>query len=517
MATTINSSCRSAARSAAIGIAVMVLAASCTTHPTVGLTSDGSHRDATSGVDSAIPSRGSGSGVERPVVDGTQLSSGRPYRITGVLQDIDVVFTGPSMPVYGRTSGHRVALSLDEEGRQTVLSVIPVANPRVFPSPDVVLEDVEDELASVTADAPADILTWIAARPYLSAGPIKNGVNLGGLTGRGFDYVVGELSDRAQACGATSPTRCAATIWASGVVDHVAPGGHGRMVELDAAGQRLLVQITDGAEADELLASLEFELWPAPKQMADTVRLPYFAPGLSQGQHYLIDRVSKGLGLVTTAPTDTVTASQRDELVWFGDPSQPSVRRHYDFVAIDADTAAANSNSTVDPYAIAGPGGIPLWQLQRFLRGMFRLPDDPLIWLVQQPYVEVVRPVRSATVGGVIARVVDVRVAAGTAGIPCPDGAGACAMPFAHASDAFPMVISSEYLTRIVDFRLGDHRVLITADLGTPGETLLNSLCAFEINPDATEPVCRTRSADPAQSDPGHAPASRSGRAISAR
>ncbi len=498
MGTTVKGSCWSAARSAAIGIAIMLLAPSCTTHRSVGLASDGSRGDTTTSVDSAAPSsRGSGSGVERPVVDGTQLSSGRPYRVTGVLQDIDVVFTGPSMPVYGHTSGHRVALSLDKDGRQTVLSVIPVANPRVFPSPDVVLEDVEDELTSVTSDAPVDILTWMAARPYLSAGAIKDGVDLGGLPGRKFDYVVGDLSDGARACGATSPTRCAATIWASGVVDHVAAGEHGRVVELDAAGQRLLVQITDGAAADELLASLEFELWPVPKQVSDAVRLPYFAPSLLSGQRYLIDKVSTGLGLVITTPTDAVTASQREELVWFGDPIQSAARRHYYFVAADADTAVANSDSTLDPYAMGGPGGIPLWQLERFLQDTLRLPDDPVTWLLQQPYVEVVRPARTATIGGVTARVADVRVAAGTAGIPCPDGGGVCAMPFAHASDAFPMVISSEYVTRVIEFRLGDHRLLITADLQTTGETLLNSLCAFEINPKASGPACRRDSDHP--------------------
>jgi len=491
MATTIKGSGRLGARSAGIGIAVMLVASGCTTHRTVGLASDGSRRDTTTSVNSAATSRVSGSGVERPVVDGTQLSSGRPYRVTGVLQDIDVVFTGPSMPVYGHISGHRLSVSLDKEGRQRVLSIIPVANPRVFPSPDVVLEDVEGDLAAVTTDAPADILAWMAARPYLSTGPIKNGVDLGGLPGRQFDYVVGELSDGARACGATSPTRCAATIWASGAVDHVALGEHGRMAELDAAGQRLLVQITDGAAADELLASLEFELWPVPEQVSDALRLPYFAPGLPSGQHYLIDKVSKGLGLVITAPTEVVTASQRGELVWFGDPIQSPARRHYYFVAADADTAVANANSTLDPYAIGGPGGIPLWQLEHFLRDTLRLPDDPVMWLSQQPYVEVVRPVRSATIGGGTARVADVRVAAGTAGIPCPDGGGVCAMPFAHASDAFPMVISSEYVTRVIDFRLGDHRLLITADLQTPGETLVNSLCAFEINSTTSGPPCR--------------------------
>ena len=128
---------------------------------------------------------------------------------------------------------------------------------------------------------------------------------------------------------------------------------------------------------------------------------------------------------------------------------------------------------------------------------MSRLPDDPVTWLLQQPYVEVVRPVRSATIGGVTARVADVRVAAHTAGIPCPDGGGVCAMPFAHASDAFPMVISSEYATRVIEFRLGDHRLLITADLQTPGEAILDSLCAFEINPKASGPACRRDSDHP--------------------
>jgi hypothetical protein len=117
--------------------------------------------------------------------------------------------------------------------------------------------------------------------------------------------------------------------------------------------------------------------------------------------------------------------------------------------------------------------------------------ERPGQWLVQQPYIEVVQPPRSATVGGVAVRVADVRVASDSQGIPCPDGTGVCAMPFAHGSDAFPMVISSEYVTRVVDFRRDGHRVLITADLGTPGEAILGSLCAFEIDRNASEPACR--------------------------
>jgi hypothetical protein len=98
----------------------------------------------------------------------------------------------------------------------------------------------------------------------------------------------------------------------------------------------------------------------------------------------VIDKVRKGLGLVVTAPSGTVTASQRDELVWFGDPDQSPAARHYYLVAVDADTAAANPDPALDPYAIAGPGGIPLWQLQRFLRRTLPLPDDPVRWLTEQ-------------------------------------------------------------------------------------------------------------------------------------
>jgi hypothetical protein len=89
--------------------------------------------------------------------------------------------------------------------------------------------------------------------------------------------------------------------------------------------------------------SLEYELWPAPEQVSDALRLPYFAPALSPGQQYLIDKVSVGLGLVMTAPTAAVTASQRDELVWYGDPEQSPALRHYYLVAVDAGEALLDS------------------------------------------------------------------------------------------------------------------------------------------------------------------------------
>jgi hypothetical protein len=118
------------------------------------------------------------------------------------------------------------------------------------------------------------------------------------------------------------------------------------------------------------------------------------------------------------------------------------------------------------------------------------LPDDPIQWLTEQPYVEIVKPPRSVTVGGAVTTVADVRVAPGVSGIPCPDGLGVCAMPFTHASDAFPMVISSEYVTRVVDLRMGSRRALITASLGTPAEALLDTLCVFATDDALSAPTC---------------------------
>jgi hypothetical protein len=364
-----------------------------------------------------------------------------------------------------------------------------MANVRVFSSPDVTLEDVEDQLGEITTEAPVDLLASLAQASYLDAGPIED-VEVGGLNGRGFAYTVGALSDAARACGAAAAERCGAIVWSSGTTYHVSPGERGRIIELDAAGQPLLM-MTQGPVAEAVLPTLRFELDPPPGQVEDALRLPYFAPSLAPGQRYFANRVVPDLGLVVTAPENAVTASQRDELAWFGDPAQPAAARHYFFVAVDAAEAVANVDPTFDPYAIAGPGGIPVWQLQRFLRQTTELPEDPVQWLTEQPYVEVVEPEHAATMDGVKARVADVRVAPGTAGVPCPDGAGVCVMPFAHAADAFPMVMSSEYVTRVVDFDLDGHRLLMTADLGTPGDALLESLCAFVVDPSSSQPACR--------------------------
>jgi hypothetical protein len=430
--------------------------------------------------------------LEHAVVDREPLAEGTSYRAGDALQDIDVLFTAPSTPVYGLNSHRRVGVSADPAGLQPLVVVLPLANLRVFSSPDVTLEDVEDDLGELTTEAPTDVIAWLAERPYLTVGAIED-VEVGSLRGRGFEYTVGPLPDTSRACGGAAAQLCGATLWASGSTYHVSPGERGRVIQLDAAGQPLLVLISDGPVAAEVVPTLRFELAPPPASVGHTLRLPYFAPGLMPDQRYYVDKVMDDLGIVVTAPSDAVTASQRDEVLWFGDPDQPAAARHYDFVALDAGTAVVNGDPKLDPYALAGPGGIATWQLRRFLQSTLPLPDDPVGWLTEQPFVEVVEPEHAVALAGVEARVADVRVRPATAGISCPDGAGTCVMPFAHAADAFPMVISSEYVTRVVDFDLDGRRLLITADLATPGEPLLDSLCAFVVDPGSSEPVCSAR------------------------
>ena len=167
---------------------------------------------------------------------------------------------------------------------------------------------------------------------------------------------------RHEPAAAAAAQPCGATVWASGAAYHVSPGERGRIMQLDAGGQPLLVMVTEGPAAAELLTTLRFELTPLPGQVEDALRLPYFAPALAPGQRYYVDKVASELGVVVTAPAEAVTASQRDEVAWFGDPEQPAAARHYDFVAVDAASAVrqrgpVTGSRTPSPDRAASPSG----------------------------------------------------------------------------------------------------------------------------------------------------------------
>lgn len=359
----------------------------------------------------------------------------------------------------------------DSAGADIVLGFLPTAGLRVFPSPDIEPTDLAPEtFGDVTADAPADLVAWLAERPFLHADPINEGLRVGSLEGRGFAYEVGELSRE---------SRGAATFWGAGRAFHVAAGERGWILEVDVAGQTVLTMIRDEPATAELLPTVALEVAPVPARAGDATRLPYFTPALDPAAQYYIDRIVRGLGLVVTTDAEPVTASQRDGVVWFGDPRQSPATRHYYFTALDASQAVANADPSLNPYILVRPGGIVRWELSRFLSRTTPLPADPVRWLTEQPYVVVVEPARDVQIAGHPARVADVRADRLVDALTCPDGVGSCVMPFAHAPDAFPIVISSEYVTRVVDLTVGSSRVLIATDLGTPGETLLASLDAF--------------------------------------
>jgi hypothetical protein len=260
----------------------------------------------------------------------------------------------------------------------------------------------------------------------------------------------------------------------------MAAGDQGWVLEVDVADQPVLAVVRNKPLTAQLLDSLTFEVAPLPEPARGATRLPYLAPALNPGDDYYIDRVGRSVGLVVTAPGEPVTASQRDDVAWFGGPTQAPAPRHYYFTALDPATVVANPDPALNPYVLVRPGGIVRWELDHFLRHTQPLPDDPIAWLTEQPYLVVVESAHNTHIGGHPARVTDVKAARRFDTITCPDGIGNCVMPFAHRPGAFPIVVSSEYVTRVVDLTVGDNHLLIAADLDTPGEPLLASLRAFD-------------------------------------
>jgi hypothetical protein len=254
------------------------------------------------------------------------------------------------------------------------------------------------------------------------------------------------------------------------------------VLELDVAGQPLLAIVRDVPAATQVASSLSFHVLPAPAEADGVHRLPYFTPTLEAGRTYFVDKVGRDTGLVFSAPAeDAVAASQRPDVVWLGDPDQPAALRHYVFTILDASRAVANGAPSLNPYALVRPGGIVTWELERFLSHTIPLPDDPVRWLTERPYVVVEEGAHDGDVGGHPARIADVRAARLIDGLTCPDGEGSCVMPFANGPDAFPIILSSEYVTRVAEVTIGERRLLIAADLGTPGEAVLESLRAFPL------------------------------------
>jgi hypothetical protein len=422
-------------------------------------------------------------GTEQTLLHGEPLEAGVRYRADAQIQGIEVVLTAPAVPLHAQASRRFVGVSTDAAGEDLVVAILPIAGLRIFPSIDVEQADLErDAFGAVTDEAPIDIVAWLHDRPFLDVSPIDEYVPVGGQEGRGFTYEVGDLPDGARVCGPAPEEQCAATFWAAGRSFHVAEGEAGQVVELDVDGQPMLVITRDDPAAAELVSTLTFEVPPVPAPADGAVRLPYFTPSVEPGIAYVVDTLARDVSLIVTAPPEALAASHRPEVVWFGDPDQPASLRRYIFTAIDASNAVANGTSALNPYALVRPGGIPTWELDRFLSHTMPLPDDPVRWLTELPHVVVDEGAHDTEIAGYPARVADVRAARLVDGLTCPDGVGTCVMPFAHGSDAFPIVISSEYVTRVVDVTIGDRRLLIAADLGSPGESLLAGLRAFVLD-----------------------------------
>ena len=204
------------------------------------------------------------------------------------------------------------------------------------------------------------------------------------------------------------------------------------MVELDVAGQPMLVIARDDPAAAELMSTLTFEVPPVPAPADGAVRLPYFTPSVEPGVAYVVDKLAHDLGWSSPPLPEALAASHRPEVVvrrsgpagaaCGATSSRPSMR------ATPLPTALLRSTPT-----LVRPGGIPAWELDRFLSHTMPLPDDPVRWLTELPYVVVDEGAHDAEIAGHPAT--HVRAARLVDGPTCPDGV-ACIMLFAHGLDA---------------------------------------------------------------------------------
>ena len=141
-------------------------------------------------------------------------------------------------------------MSTDAAGEDLVAAILPIAGFRIFPSIDLEQPDLDrDALGAVTEEAPADIVAWLHdGRSSTSRRSTSTSVSVAGgtrvhLRGR-------RPARRRTACGPAPEEPCAATFWAAGRSFYVAEGEVGQVVELDVAGQPMLVIARDDPAAE---------------------------------------------------------------------------------------------------------------------------------------------------------------------------------------------------------------------------------------------------------------------------
>jgi hypothetical protein len=369
----------------------------------------------------------------------TPLAAG-PYRTDKVVGPIvPIEFELPVDDLYVAAEEGFLGVNAAPGGEGTLVAVTQVDNGEVFLQPNIDYAQLPNDTyrAEVIGPAPADILTWLAARPGISAGRIVE-TTIAGFPARSMTYQVGTF-DGALACLPNEARACHATLWAAptGLGQVYLVGDSGTMFEVTVANQRFAVDVYDVEHAAEVASSLRFVVEPPPNAPAGSESVPFVGPH-TDGAVYYSERSSNGLYLLDGVGGISSSVSR------LRDPA----------LVLEADGSECLSivdGSHTDWLASSDPAA----------REVTSMPDDLIAAVVARTDLEVVAEPFPVSLGDTDARGVDVT----------PRIAG---VQLANFSTPLPTGVVS----RIIEVPTFDDDVpdLIVAILGSPCEQVLTSL-----------------------------------------
>ena len=227
----------------------------------------------------------------------TPLAAGA-YRtdvVVGPIVPID--FELPVDDLYTLSEEGFLGVTADAAGDSTLVSVTAVDNTIAFSTPTVDFANLVDQsyMDSISEPTPADLLTWLAGRPGVTAGPITE-TTVAGHTARSMTYSIGPFEGAAP-CGA-GDRDCAATLFApiTGLGQLYFVGDSGTLSELIVAGHRFSVDVNDVPNAAAIADSLQFTEVPPSTVPSDAVPVPFEGPH-EGGVTYYSERSSGGVYL----------------------------------------------------------------------------------------------------------------------------------------------------------------------------------------------------------------------------
>jgi hypothetical protein len=309
--------------------------------------------------------------------------------VVGPIVPID--FELPVDDLYTLAEEGFLAVMADETGNSTLLSVTAIDNTVAFTTPTVDFANSDPAyIESITESAPDDLLTWLAGRPGVTAGPIVETI-VAGHPARSMTYSIGPFAGAAP-CGA-GDRDCAATLSApvTGLAQLYFVGDSGTLSELWVGGHRFGVDVPDNPNAAAIAESLQFTVVPPTTVPPEASPVPFTGPH-EQGITYYSERSSGGVYLldgfdgISTAESFLRTSQLR----------------------LEADAMAC---MVITDVSVALWRGIPVAGEVPLVAPP--MPDDIINALIALPGVTVVAPPSEIELGGVAGTAVDVTATGG--------------------------------------------------------------------------------------------------------